>query len=79
MKRIIAIAVMLLSTTQASAIGRIADIIVVDRHQQRTLQVYWHEGRAYVEGKPGNEYQFVLRNQTCKTCSRSCLSMVSTS
>ena len=63
MKRIIAIAVMLLSATQASAIGRIADITVLDRHQQRTLQVYWHEGRAYVEGRPGNEYQIVLRNQ----------------
>ena len=53
----------MLSATQASAIGRIADITVLDRHQQRTLQVYWHEGRAYVEGKPGNEYQIAVRNQ----------------
>src|SRR5207249_3291834 len=26
-------------------------------------QVYWHEGRAYVVGKPGNEYQVSLRNR----------------
>ena len=63
MKRIIASAVFLLVTSQAFAIGRIADISVVDRSQQRTLQVYWHEGRAYVEGRPGNEYQIVVRNQ----------------
>ena len=63
MKKIIASAILLLLTTQASAIGRIADITVVDRQLNRTLQVYWHEGRAYVEGRPGNEYQVVVRNQ----------------
>ncbi|MEO8384389.1 MAG: hypothetical protein ABI583_04050 [Betaproteobacteria bacterium] len=63
MKRAIISAALLLITTQALAIGRIADISVVDRQQQRSLQVYWHEGRAYVEGKPGNEYQIVIRNQ----------------
>lgn len=63
MKRAIISAALLLITSQAFAIGRIADISVVDRHQQRTLPVYWHEGRAYVEGKPGNEYQIVIRNQ----------------
>ena len=63
MKRAIISAALLLITTQALAIGRIADISVVDRHQQRSLPVYWHEGRAYVEGRPGNEYQIVVRNQ----------------
>ena len=63
MKRAIISAALLFIATQAFAIGRIADISVVDRHQQRTLQVFWHEGRAYVEGKPGNEYQIVVRNQ----------------
>lgn len=63
MKRAIISAALLFITTEALAIGRIADISVVDRHQQRTLQVHWHEGRAYVEGKPGNEYQIVVRNQ----------------
>lgn len=63
MQRAIISAALLFITTQAFAIGRIADITVVDRQQQRTLQVFWHEGRAYVEGKPGNEYQIVVRNQ----------------
>ncbi len=63
MKRIIASAFLILASTQVFAIGNLADISVVDRHQQRTLRVYWHEGRAYVEGKPGNEYQVVVRNQ----------------
>ena len=63
MKRAIISAALLFITTQAFAIGRIADITVVDRQQQRTLQVYWHDGRAYVEGKPGNEYQIVLQNR----------------
>jgi hypothetical protein len=63
MKRIIASAILLLVASQAFAVGRIADISVVDRSQQRTLPVYWHEGRAYVEGMPGNEYQIVVRNQ----------------
>lgn len=63
MKRIIASAVLIIAATDAFAIGRIADLTIVDRHQQRRLDVHWHEGRAYVEGKPGNEYQIVLRNR----------------
>ena len=63
MKRIAICIALLLGATQATAIGHIADISVVDRNLQRTLPVYWHQGRAYVEGKPGNEYQIVLRNQ----------------
>ena len=63
MKRIITGAFLILASTQVFAIGNLADISVVDRNQQRTLRVYWHEGRAYVEGKPGNEYQIVVRNQ----------------
>jgi hypothetical protein len=27
------------------------------------LQLYWHEGRAYVAGKPGNEYQVSVRSR----------------
>ena len=63
MKRIIASAVLIFAATETFAIGHIADLTIVDRQQQRTLDVYWHEGRAYIEGKPGNEYQIVLRNQ----------------
>lgn len=63
MKRIIASAVLIFAATEVFAIGHVADLSVVDRSQQRTLQVYWHQGRAYVEGQPGNEYQIVVRNR----------------
>lgn len=47
----------------ALAIGGLADIQIVDRAENRRLPVYWHEGRAYVVGRPGNEYQISVRNQ----------------
>jgi hypothetical protein len=43
--------------------GRIADLSVYDRTEGRRLPVYWHEGRAYVVGRPGNEYQVSLRSR----------------
>ena len=43
--------------------GRLADLAVYDRTEGRRLPVYWHQGRAYVVGKPGNEYQLSLRNR----------------
>lgn len=64
MKRLrTAFAVALLASGQAMAHGGLADISVYDRTEGRQLPVYWHEGRAYVAGKPGNEYQVVLRNR----------------
>ena len=47
----------------AQAVGHHADIVVYDRAVGRELPVYWHEGRAYVVGRPGNEYQIGLRNR----------------
>jgi hypothetical protein len=47
----------------AHAVGRIADISIFDRANAREMSVHWHEGRAYVVGKPGNEYQVVVRNR----------------
>ena len=48
----------------ALAIGNLADIAIHDRATGRGLPVYWHEGRAYVVGKPGNEYQVTVRNRS---------------
>jgi hypothetical protein len=53
----------LLCTGAAFAHGKVADLSVYDRTEARRLQIYWHEGRAYVVGKPGNEYQLTLRNR----------------
>jgi len=49
--------------TQAAAVGSLADITVFDRSEGRQLPVYWHEGRAWVAGKPGNEYAVRIRNR----------------
>jgi hypothetical protein len=47
----------------AGAVGSLADLTVYDRTEGKRLQVYRHQGRAYVVGKPGNEYQVSLRNR----------------
>ena len=46
----------------AAAVGNLADVSVYDRAENRILPVYFHEGRYYVAGKPGNEYQVNIRN-----------------
>ena len=35
---------------------------IFDRTEGRVLPIYWHEGRRYVVGKPGNEYSIRVRN-----------------
>jgi hypothetical protein len=47
----------------AHAIGHHADLAIHDRTTGRELPVHWHEGRAYVVGRPGNEYQVTVRNR----------------
>lgn len=48
----------------AGAVGNLVDVAVYDRVENRTLPVYRHEGRHYVVGTPGNEYQIRVRNRT---------------
>ncbi|MBI3375874.1 MAG: hypothetical protein HY017_29500 [Betaproteobacteria bacterium] len=50
-------------STDALAHGRLAEVSVVDRNDRRPLPVYWHEGKAYVVGRPGNEYQLSVRSR----------------
>ena len=50
-------------STHAVAVGGLADVSLYDRSDGRQLPVYWHEGRAYVVGKPGNEYAVRIRNR----------------
>ena len=52
-----------MSCAQAAAHGRLADISVYDRTEGRWLQIYRHEGGAYVVGKPGHEYQIRAANR----------------
>ena len=48
----------------AHAVGGLADITIFDRATGRELPVHWHEGRAYVVGRPGNEYRVDVRNRS---------------
>ena len=47
----------------SGAVGGIADVTVYDRVENRTLPIHHHNGRYYVAGKPGNEYQVRIANR----------------
>jgi hypothetical protein len=51
------------ASLSAQAMGSYANVVIHDRETGRELPIHWHEGRAYVVGKPGNEYQIGLRNR----------------
>src|SRR5271154_1211865 len=59
-----------LATTLVAPVGYAQGVVsppqttveIVDRTDGRTLPIYWHEGRRYVIGKPGNEYAIRVRN-----------------
>lgn len=61
-KALIAAALLCGTAGQGWAVGGVADVMIVDRAENRTLPVYYHQGRYYVVGKPGNEYQITVRN-----------------
>lgn len=66
MKHLIAVAAAFavgLFALPAAAVGGLADVVIYDRAQNRVLPVYVHEGRHYVVGRPGNEYEIRLRNR----------------
>ncbi|MHA6206103.1 hypothetical protein ACXU4B_16880 [Dyella soli] len=54
------------ASTQATAMGRLVDLRVVDRTTQQELPVYRHEGRYYIAGQPGHRYQLQLRSRECE-------------
>jgi hypothetical protein len=53
----------LLGTAQVHAHGNLAEVTIYDRTEGRWLPVYRHEGRAYVAGGPGHEYQIRVRSR----------------
>lgn len=46
------------------ATGRLADVAIYDRALGRLLPFYRHDGKFYVVGKPGNEYEVRVHNRT---------------
>jgi len=49
--------------THAVADGRLAEVEIVDRSDNRTLQILYKDGQAWVEGTPGHEYLLRIRNR----------------
>lgn len=59
----VTLAGMTLMPIPVAAMGNLADIRIFDRAENRELPVYWHQGKAYIAGRPGNEYQISVRNR----------------
>ena len=49
---------------RAFAVGSTADVTVYDRSSGQVLPVYSADGERYVAGRPGNEYELRIRNNT---------------
>ena len=57
------VAALMTLSTPAVAIGSLIDVQVIDRATGQTLPMYWHNGRWWVPGKPGNRYGVALTNR----------------
>jgi hypothetical protein len=55
--------VLVCSGLQAQAIGRLADVTVIDRTTGATLPVYFNKGEYWVAGAPGARYAISVRNK----------------
>lgn len=51
------------SGVKAQAIGRLADVTVIDRNTGATLPMYFNEGAYLVAGAPGARYAIAIRNK----------------
>lgn len=52
-----------LATLPAHAIGRLADVTIVDRDTGATLPVHYAKGEYWVAGRPGARYAITVRNR----------------
>ena len=50
--------------SEAFAVGGLADVGVYDRSSGQVLPVYTADGQRYVAGRPGDEYELKIRNNT---------------
>jgi hypothetical protein len=53
-------------TVPTFAIGNLADVTVYDRNSGQILPVYSADGERYIAGRPGNEYEVIIRNNTAE-------------
>jgi hypothetical protein len=64
MKRLVLTAAVALLSFDALAVGRVADVTVIDRDSGRTLPTYYHRGEYWVAGTPGARYGIEVHNRT---------------
>ena len=66
MRRIAAVLgfVLFALASRAFAVGGLADVTVYDRSSGQVLPVYTADGQRYIAGRPGNEYELKIRNNT---------------
>lgn len=62
MKRLCLIALAGFASTQALAVGHLADVSITDRDTGRTLTAHYHRGEYWVAGRPGARYAINIRN-----------------
>lgn len=56
-------ALLLLTSLPAQAIGRLADVTIVDRETGATLPVHYAKGEYWVAGRPGARYAVTVQNR----------------
>jgi hypothetical protein len=66
MKRVLAWAActLLAAGCKAEGIGRIADVLVIDRESGASLPVNFYRGEYWVAGRPGSRYAIEIRNRS---------------
>lgn len=65
LKSLTALAALLaLTSSPAYAIGRLADVTIVDRDTGATLPVHYARGEYWVAGRPGGRYAITVRNRS---------------
>lgn len=64
LRSLILAAALMSTAVPAFAVGSLADVTIYDRASGRILPTYYSDGRWYVAGRPGNEYEIRIRNQS---------------
>lgn len=64
MKRLLVLLCLFLASAAALAAGSLADVQIRDRASGAVLPIYEAEGRWYVAGRPGSEYEITVRGRS---------------
>lgn len=64
MNRIACVLLAGLASTQALAVGKLADVSLTDRDSGQTLRAHYHRGEYWVAGRPGAHYAIQITSRT---------------